>query len=46
MAQTVTTVQLVQLAMEYRTKRVLDNKVMNVLQAKLAYKVLMFLLRK
>jgi hexokinase len=38
--------QLIQLTKGYRIRRVLDNKVINVLQAKLAYKVLVFLSRK
>ena len=38
--------QLVQLTKGYRARRVLDDQVMNVLQAKLAYEVLMFLSRK
>ena len=40
------TAQLVQLAKGYRARRVPDDQVMNVLQAKLAYEVLMFLSRK
>jgi len=38
--------QLVQLITRYWTRRVLDNKVMDVLQAKLVYEVLVFLSRK
>ena len=38
--------QLIQLTKGYRIRRDLDNKVMNVLQAKLAYEVLVFLSRK
>jgi hypothetical protein len=38
--------QLIQLTKEYKIMRDLDNKVMNVFQAKLAYEVLIFLLRK
>jgi hypothetical protein len=38
--------QLIQLTKGYRIRRVLNNKVMNVLQAKMAYEVLVFLSRK
>jgi hypothetical protein len=38
--------QLIQLTKGYRIRRDLDNMVMNVLQAKLAYEVLVFLSRK
>ena len=38
--------QLIQLTKGYRIRRDLDNKVMNVLQAKLAYEVFVFLSRK
>jgi hypothetical protein len=37
--------QLIQLTKEYKIMRDLDNKVMNVFQAKLAYEVLIFLLK-
>ena len=40
------TAQLVQLTKGYRARRVPNNKVTNVLQAKLTYKILMFLSRK
>jgi hypothetical protein len=35
--------QLVQLITRYWARRVLNNKIINILQTKLAYKVLMFL---
>jgi hypothetical protein len=38
--------QLIQLTKRYRIRRDLDNKLMNVLQAKLAYEVLVFLSKK
>jgi hypothetical protein len=38
--------QLVQLPKWYKTRRVLANEVMNILQAKLAYEVLMLLSRE
>jgi hypothetical protein len=38
--------QLIQLTKGYRIRRVLNSKVVNVLQAKLAYEVLVFLSRK
>jgi hypothetical protein len=38
--------QLIQLTQGYRIRRDLDNKVIDVLQAKLAYEVLKFLSRK